>query len=269
LDENESSAGGRRVIGSSQHDHTKTSIIRVAVTTVLISAAALLLLTRLAPTNIEDRVRPGAPDPRGFQFMRVGVDDGMPVRYDACSPIHYVINPALAPEEGVIDVHRAFEVMSEATGLRFVYDGETNESFSNDRDPFQPDRYGNRWAPILVGWSAEPLTVDGAVEAGPDQPIGVGGSYAVLNSSDIPVYVSGIAIFDANLELGSGFAGETWGQVMLHELGHVVGLDHFAGQDAVMNDRLHLRPATWSPGERTGLWELGIGSTCVAAPDTP
>jgi len=49
-------------------------------------------------------------------------------------------------------VQRAAATVPRATGLRLVYDGPTTES-TKDRDAYQPDRYGDRWAPVLVTWA--------------------------------------------------------------------------------------------------------------------
>ena len=42
-----------------------------------------------------------------------------------------------------------------ATGLVFVNEGTTDEAWTKDREPYQPDRYGERWAPALIAWSDE------------------------------------------------------------------------------------------------------------------
>ncbi|NAZ75610.1 hypothetical protein GTQ99_09285 [Kineococcus sp. T13] len=39
-----------------------------------------------------------------------------------------------------------------ATGLRFIDDGATTESPSAQRQPYQPKRYGERWAPVLISY---------------------------------------------------------------------------------------------------------------------
>lgn len=44
---------------------------------------------------------------------------------------------------------------SAATGLVFVNEGTTDEVWAKDRDPYQPDRYGEKWAPAVIAWSNE------------------------------------------------------------------------------------------------------------------
>ncbi|MGI9156959.1 MAG: hypothetical protein ACR2FG_10025, partial [Marmoricola sp.] len=91
----------------------------------------------------------------GYTFLfGAGEDKCFPVRFNPCAPVPYVLNDALAPPGGVNDVREAFARLSEATGLDFVEEGTTDEPLAIARDAYQPERYGQRWAPILVGWSA-------------------------------------------------------------------------------------------------------------------
>ena len=227
-----------------------------------------LLIWRALPAVGGPELVPGPTDPRGFSAARVHEETGEPVRYNACQPLHYVVNPDLAPDGAVDDIHTAFEMTAEASGLRFVYDGETDEIATDDRPTYQPERYGERWAPILISWAndlPEPA-------AGPEgaKTIGWGGSTAEPNSKGEAVLVSGAATFDATAtEIPAGFGGQTWGQAMLHELGHVLGLGHDVAGDSVMNPVIGLRSAVWGPGDRTGLWVLGLGSPCVESPQLP
>ena len=212
---------------------------------------------------------PGAPDARGFRLVAVDAETGSPVRYNACEPVHYVINPSLAPSGGIDDVHRAFELAANATGMQFVDDGTTDEVATPDREPWQPDRYGDRWAPILISW-ANGIDEDAHAQAAGQKTVGLGGSYLEVNEDGTAVFVTGTATFDASVtDIPSGFGGQTWGQVFLHELGHVLGLAHVESPDSVMNPVQGLRPAMWGSGDLAGLWTLGLGSPCVATPETP
>ena len=209
----------------------------------------------------------GTDDARGFRYSRVDAGTGEPARYNACEPIHYVVNPAMAPANGVRDIHTAFEMTGEASGLRFVYDGATDEVATTDRPAYQPDRYGERWAPILIAWSTD---LEQSVTPEEGKTIGWGGSTAQSNADGQAVLVSGLVTLDAGAtEIPEGFGGATWGQAMLHELGHVLGLDHYAGSDSVMNPMMGLRAAMWGPGDRAGLWTLGLGSPCLESPPLP
>jgi hypothetical protein len=229
----------------------------------------LLVIAFIKLSNIAGAadVTTGAIDPRGFRFQYVGEETGAPVRYDPCTPVHYAINPQNAPPGGIEDVHTAVRMTSEATGMRFIYYGTTDEVFMHPRDSYQPDRYGERWAPILISWLPG-LPNLRSNEAG-NQSLGLGGSSYATNGNGDVVFVTGAATFDPSAELRSGFGGRTWGQVILHELGHVLGLAHVEGGGSVMHPSLGLRPAAWDDGDRAGLWELGVGGSCLEAPSLP
>ena len=236
-------------------------------TGAVVAAIALLVTTFILFRGDADadapRVIPGNVDPGGFRHLWIDPATGEPARYDACQPIHYVINPRLAPPAGVEDVHKAFAETARASGLRFVYDGLTDETFTDPRPAYQPDRYGERWAPVLIAWSAGVPTGSDIPEA---KAVGRGGSTLRSNDDGEPVYVSGQAVFDATAELRSGFGGRTWGQVILHEIGHIVGLDHIDDPTSVMNPLVGVRPAAWGDGDRAGLWRLGLGEDCAQPP---
>jgi hypothetical protein len=208
----------------------------------------------------------GLQGAQGYKALWVDPESGEPVRYNACEPVRYVINPAHAPAGAVPEVHEAFEMTSEATGITFTYQGETDEPPVLLREPYQPDRYGDRWAPVLIAWGP---VIQSSQVSGEGQTIGHARSDYRLNDSGDPVYVSGFATFAPDANLAPGFGGETRGQLFLHELGHVVGLDHIEDPTSVMNPMVGLRPAMWGGGDRAGLWSLGMGRACVDTPAVP
>lgn len=241
-----------------------TALVRSAGWTASL-LLVVILATRVAAAFGGDALE-GRVDARGFKFARVDADSGEPIRFDACSEIHYAINPDGAPEGAIEDIHTAIEMTSAASGVRFVYDGTTGEPLDLARESFQPDRYGDRWAPVLIGWMDE-LPVTGEPGSEGAERIGLGGSTLVEGGGRQPVLVTGVAFFDADADVLPGFGGETWGQAMLHELGHVMGLDHVSAEASIMNPQMGRRPAAWGTGDKAGLWELGIGSSCVRAPE--
>lgn len=221
----------------------------------------------IAATTGAGALEPGRFDPRGFRPLYADPASGEPVRFNACKPLHYVINPAHAPSDGVRTVHAAIESVAGATGLRFVYDGETTEPYSIDRPSYQPDRYGQRWAPILIAWSAQPLQ-DTASSAEAGDPIGQAGPRFEMNASGRPVLVTGAAIFDATDDTAGG-ARPAWRLVMIHELGHVMGLAHVPDTTSVMQPTLAMRPSEFGSGDWAGFRALGLGSSCVETPPLP
>ncbi|MGP0223414.1 MULTISPECIES: matrixin family metalloprotease [unclassified Paenarthrobacter] len=165
---------------------------------------------------------PGAPSD-SYKFLATN-DDGTPVGYSPCRPLHYVVNDAGAPAGTGQLLATAIANVSEASGIQFVNDGTTDEPPADKREPYQPDRYGDRWAPLLISWTtpAEAPALAGNV-------IGTGGSTMYSLNNGAKSYITG------SLELDTPQVAELLAEeggsdyvlaVMQHELGHVMGLDH-------------------------------------------
>ena len=126
-----------------------------------------------------------------YKFLAMN-DDGTPVGYSPCRPLHYVVNAALAPEGAERLVEDAIRTISRATGIKFVDDGPTTEAPSQSRVPYQQDVYGERWAPLLIAWT----TPDQAPQLkGP--VIGTGGSTHFSFGDGPKSFVTGSLELDA------------------------------------------------------------------------
>jgi hypothetical protein len=192
----------------------------------------------------------------GYAFMLQHAD-GSPVTFDPCRPVHVAVNPSLEPAGGRELLLQALGELSRATGLRFVMDGDTTEVMTVDRRTYQPDTYGDRWAPVLVTWdspASNPLLAGDVLgRAGPQPFTGT--------AADSTRWVTAQAVFnapalDAQLRLGHD---EDAKAVLLHELAHVVGLDHVADPYQVMHDTNAYPLPSYRAGDRRGLAELGLG----------
>ncbi|MEV7457686.1 peptidase [Pseudarthrobacter oxydans] len=187
-------------------------------------------------------------------------DPGQPfVAYDPCRPVHYVVRPDLAPPGTEQLIRESIAAVSTATGLQFVYDGLTSEAPSVDREAYQPDRYGKKWAPILIAWSTpgEAPELEGRVA-------GTGGSSSIQVPGEPYVYVSGQVLLDApglteTLAYPEGPALVR--AVIMHELAHVVGLDHVNDRTQLMYEE-NSGQLDFAAGDRAGLAVLGTGE-CV------
>jgi Matrixin len=196
-----------------------------------------------------------APVPGEGGYTVLDQRSGTPVTWDPCLPIHFVVRSSGEIPGGQVLLDRAIAEISKDTGLFFEDDGTTTEVPSSSRNPYQPDRYGKTWAPVLIAWSnsTEYPALAGDV-IGLAGPIAVGGKDARI--------VSGEVVFDApdltkveTLPDGATYAYD----VLLHELGHLVGLGHVPDPNSIMNP-VSTRPLPgYSTGDLRGLAVLGSG----------
>ncbi len=218
---------------------------------------------RPPPGYEESRAPIGAPAdaPAGNgKFEVLNHQDGdanTPIAFDPCRPIHYVINVRGEPAGGLGLIQGAIARVHGATGLRFVYDGPTDEPPSKDRAPYQPTRYGKqRWAPVLIAWSDENAYPElaGYID-------GLGSPYAEYTTNNRLVYVTGEVVLDRQQLLPSapsdhGVARAT----VLHELGHLVGLGHTADRKEIMFSEDQFNVRDYGAGDLRGLALLGTQS---------
>jgi hypothetical protein len=195
-----------------------------------------------------------------FTFTTTQPGSSEPVAFDPCRPIRYVVRPVGAPPDGNDLLSEALERITEATGLEFVDAGTTDEvpvSGSPGRANFQPDRYGDEWAPVLIAWST-PAEYAGL--AGP--VIGETSTRPVDVADDQQVLVSGQVTLDAQ-QIGDviRFAGgrSVALAVITHELGHLVGLGHVTDPHQLMYPSAQPLVTDFGPGDLTGLAALGNG----------
>lgn len=199
------------------------------------------------------RLLPPATAPTGSGGFTVFND----ARWDPCQPIHYVVNGSAPFGAAGSMLTSALDEVSRDTGLKFVYDGDTDEAPASNRDAYQPGRYGDKWAPVLIAWTDPDTVPDLAGDVAGEG----GASEARLRSEK--ALVSGFAYFDSDQVVE--FADSAKGRALiratiLHELGHVVGLDHAKDPSSLMYPTQHDDgPTDFSPADLRGLARAGDG----------
>lgn len=177
--------------------------------------------------------------------------------WDSCSgPITWKFNPASAPAGGLEQVAGSFDRIHAATGLDFVYAGTSSET-PRASNP------GASGADILVGWRSASNFSSGVV--------GEGGAtyyrgFRLPNGSRVHRAFEGGVMLNAgfNDRLAGGFGkGYTWGEVVMHELAHVIGLDHVGAKSQVMYRAITGGAARWGAGDLNGFRKIGDTMGCV------
>ena len=192
---------------------------------------------------------------------RVRQPDGstVPVSWSPCRPVQVVLNPEGAPEGFVDTLTEALAELSALTGLVLTLEGATDEPPGIDRLPYQPERYGERWAPVLVAFASEKEVPDLAGKVAgvaSSVPIGRGARSA-------PVYMTGSVHIDVTTKSRGWLTPPAvYREVLLHELAHLLGLDHVEDPTQLMNPELS--QSSFQAGDRAGLAQLGSGR---CAPD--
>jgi hypothetical protein len=212
------------------------------------------------PPSREEKAQPiGAPGPVPAGTGRFEVlehqrnEPATPVAFDPCRPIHYVLNLNGAPSDGGALILDALTRVQAATGIRFVSDGMTTEVPSKDRLPYQPTRYGRRWAPVVIGWSDE-----NAFPSLAGYIAGVGSPYPVYGLNNRVVYVTGYVVLDGpQLSLASTPDRGVVRAIILHELGHLMGLDHTSDRGQIMFSESQFNVRDYGEGDLRGLAKLG------------
>jgi hypothetical protein len=223
------------------------------------------------PVPPDARSQPlGTPQPKTsssthFAFMKaVPGLGGRPVTWDPCRPIHLVVNNAQAPAGSDQLLREAAGAVSSTTTLRFVIDGPTTEPPTANRTPLDKARYGNRWSPVLAAWT-DPSVVpelQGAVT-------GIAGPVEAPYFTDAQQHwVSGIVDLDGPqfremLQTADGWAHAR--AIVMHELGHLVGLAHVPVNTELMYPE-NIGQRTFGPGDREGLRQLGRASLARRPP---
>ncbi|MDN4171480.1 matrixin family metalloprotease [Nocardioides sp. SOB77] len=173
-----------------------------------------------------------------------------PVSWNPCHDIEYVVNPAGAPSHWPRLVERSIATVSEATGFRFAYGGETDDRNFTDRIGAL-----GRSAPVLIGWADAEEVDDLAGDVA-----GVGGA-AYLETPGRWSYSTGMVVLDTDVfvELPDGSdprALDLQAAILDHELGHVVGLGHVHSREELMYAD-NVGRTSFGAGDRRGLALLG------------
>ncbi len=222
---------------------------------------AVVLGTGLGPmsTPLLGNVFAHAPSADDYKFRETQSDKKTPVTYDPCMPIHVVVNDRTAVKGADRLVAEAISEVEKASGLSFVIDGPTAERPPSGKWFAYTDGYNVLNSPVLLAWSdpKESPNLAGSI-------LGRGGSASVTRTQrGTKIYTTGIVTLDGPQMKELLGRRDGWAMartVVMHELGHLVGLGHVKADGEVMKPGIEV--TSWGPGDLAGLRLLGSGP-CV------
>lgn len=209
-------------------------------------------------------------NPQAFAFVATS-----PIaRWNPCDgPIGWRINASQASAGALVDTKAALTKISAATGLRFAYRGTTTIIPGAPKAKPYP-----RDTQLVVAW-VKPGQSTHFTVAMARSAAGIGGpqwqeGFVDGRKQRVAKILSGEALLDATKVFTPGFglgpvygSQGTRGQLLMHELGHAVGLQHPAGPDTsqIMFPRMGRKLGVYGAGDLRGLKALGSGNGCVTA----
>ena len=241
------------------------------MSTRLITAAAACLALLSGPAL----ALPAQASLPGYRLATASADgvNRSVVRWNPCQPITVKVNLGALPSPlrpaGLKDTKTALRRVSVATGHTFSYLGQTREV------PRTATVRGQS-ADIVVAWTT-PAKTDYPVSG---NLFGHGGELDTTAAQ--PTLDGGVRYFGPWIMRGfvvldtpqiirdrakrSG-AGVSQVNMLLHELGHAVGLEHVANRSQLMNPYLTGKsPAGYGAGDLAGLRKVGQAAGCITLP---
>ena len=214
-----------------------------------------------APKRTQARtVALAVPAARSASFAFSTLLDGKPVRWDPCAPIRWTSNTAQAPAGGLAVLQESVDRIAQLTGTTWQYVGP---SATTPSTAYLPKQAQAEYPPVLLGWtdgaSSDLLAGQARTVLGMTRTAWFG--IQRPDGSKVAAIRSAVVALDRTDTLPLRGA-TSWKALVLHELGHVMGLAH-------VEDRSQLMAAVLPPsadvqaGDVAGLARVGSGAGCV------
>lgn len=207
-----------------------------------------------APTSVSVNF-PAQDDATAYAF-RTTQPDGTPLVRDACRPLTYYLAEEHMPAHGEEMAKSAFAEISKHSGLTINFGGydvwRKGSAAAKDKQN------------IYVQWYPNFENRD---PAGPRDSLGFAQTtslrntktgYRELLAARISLNLSATPPFDP--DLFPDYVDAWYKQTLLHEIGHVLGLDHVDDPGQVMHDYGNFREGGLGAGDIAGL--AAIGKMC-------
>jgi len=182
-------------------------------------------------TNRGDKSNNSKPELATINLVRDEVrftdrDGSRPVLWNTCEVVPVLINPGTYGDEGVKLIERGIKELATLTGVRFKVTGITDKVPTSRWYAEGGVEGFEGFAPVIVAIvkrNETDLLADDAIGSAVANPAGEG--------RDRRLVTGAVALNEDSLSsITRGFKnGSSWGTILMHELGHLAGLDHAPG----------------------------------------
>ena len=200
------------------------------------------------------------------------------VRWNPCATIKYRVNTGVTSRYRVSLVNRAVAKLSAATGIRFSYLGTTSyiphyavlHYPSGDQYVFNAAQQQRATgAQLVIAWAYE-----GNDLRRHQSNLLSGAEAGVGTTSWRSSYLSQLRILSAAVVMRRGVRLKTWfapgastGALLLHELGHALGMQHVTDRSQIMYPVFgSYSPGVYQAGDLAGLARVGRRMGCLSTP---